>query len=59
MSEDAGILFQVPTSTFVEDNGKLFAIKHLLLYAGDLLRLYWYVPALFLLDEQKRCRWRL
>ena len=24
MSEDAGILFQVPTSTFVDDNGKLF-----------------------------------
>ena len=53
MSEDAGILFQVPTSTFVDDNGKLFAITHLPLYAGDLLRLYRYVPAPFLLDEQK------
>ena len=53
MSEDAGILFQIPTSTFVDDNGKLFAIAHLPLYAGDLLRLYRYVPAPFLLDEQK------
>ena len=40
MSEDAGILFQVPTSTFVDDHGRLFAITHLPLYAGDLLRLY-------------------
>ena len=53
MSEDAAILFQVPTSTFVDDNGKLFVITHLPLYARDLLRLYWYVPAPFLLDEQK------
>ena len=53
MSEDAGILFQVPTSTFVDDNGKLFAITHLPLYAGDLLRLYRYVRDPFLLDEQK------
>ena len=53
MSEDAGILFQVPPSTFVDDNGRLFAITHLPLYAGDLLRLYRYVPAPFLLDEQK------
>ena len=53
MSEDAGILFQVPTSTFVDDHGRLFAVTHLPLYAGDLLRLYRYVPAPFLLDEQK------
>ena len=53
MAEDAGILFQVPTSTFVDKQGRLFAITHLPLYARDLLRLYRYVPALFLLDEQK------
>ena len=53
MSEDAGILFQIPTSTFVDNNGKLFAIAHLPLYARDLLKLYRYIPALFLLDEQK------
>ena len=53
MSEDAGILFQVPTSTFVDEHGRLFAITHLPLYAGDLLRLYRYVLAPFLLDEQK------
>ena len=53
MSEDAGILFQVLTSTFVDDNGKLFAITHLPLYARDLLRLYRYVPAPLLLDKQK------
>ena len=53
MSEDAGILFQVPTSTFVDAHGRLFAVTHLPLYAGDLLRLYRYVPAPFLLDEQK------
>ena len=39
MAEDAGILFQVPTSTFVDDHGRLFAVTHLLLYARDLLRL--------------------
>ena len=53
MAEDAGILFQVPTSTFVDDHGRLFAVTHLPLYAGDLLRLYPYVPAPFLLNEQK------
>ena len=53
MSEDAGILFQVPTSTFVDAHGRLFAITHLPLYAGDLLRLYRYVPAPFLLDGQR------
>ena len=53
MAKDAGILFQVPTSTFVDDQGRLFAVTHLPLYAEDLLRLYRYVPAPFLLDEQK------
>ena len=72
MSEDAGILFQVPTSTFVDDHGRLFAVTvcHLLrLYifhcmpapgpgfdpgpGAKVLRLYRYVQAPFLLDEQK------
>ena len=53
MSEDAGILFQVSTSTFVNRQGKLFAIVHLPLYSGEMLTLYRYVPAPFFLGESK------
>ena len=54
MSEDAGILFQIPTSTFVDDNGKLFAIARISrCMPGTYMRLYRYVLAPFLLDEQK------
>ena len=51
ISGDAGILFQVSTSTFVNKKGKLHAIVHLPLYAGDSLTLYKYVPAPFYLEN--------
>ena len=51
ISEDAGILFQVPTSTFVNKNGSLHAVVHLPLYSGDSLSLFKYVPAPFYLKN--------
>ena len=51
ISGDAGILFQVSTSTFVNHKGQLHAIVHLPLYTGDRLTLYKYVPAPFYLEN--------
>ena len=51
ISEDAGILFQVSTSTFINKNGSLHAVVHLPLYSGDSLTLFKYVPAPFYLEN--------
>ena len=48
-SDDAGILFQAPTSTFMTEDGRLYAVVHLPLYSRSRLSLYKYVPAPFFL----------
>ena len=45
--------FRFPPRLSWKTTESFFAITHLQLYARDLLRLYRYVPAPFLLDEQK------
>ena len=47
LSEDVGVLFQAPTSTFAVGNGQLLAVIHIPLYTGSRLRLYKYLPAPF------------
>ena len=52
-SNDAGILFQAPTSTIMTEAGRLFAVVHLPLYGGSKLALYKYVPAPFFLYKTR------
>ena len=50
-NEDPGILFQVPVSTLIDNEGNLYAVVHLPLYSGSTLKLYRHVPAPFFLGN--------
>ena len=52
LSEDPGILFQVPVSTLSDEQGKVYAVAHLPLYSGNTLHLYRHIPAPFFLDNE-------
>ena len=51
VSEDAGIIFQSETSIFGTSEGNLICVIHVPLYFGNLMNLYRYISAPFLIHE--------
>ena len=51
LTEDSGIIFQSKVTTVVTEHHKLYAIVHIPLYQGSLMKMYRHLPAPFFLNS--------